>query len=924
MWLVFGALIGAIVGLLSLHEMWVLGGIAGALIGFAFSRRAKKPEYAGEIEDLRARVAALEHALRDLRSDRAPAAKELAAWPEEEPAPMPAAAAPVAEPEPLRESVRCEPAKPHPEPAPMPTLAGDATKLAEMVGIREPSRLWETLFGGNVLAKIGVVLLFLGLASGLKLAIDFGLFPPSVRLLIATVVAVGMIGFGFASMRAEAHRNFGLSLQGGGFAVLYLATYFALSWYRYLDPAAAFAIFAALGIGCMLAAVRFDGAALAILGISGAFAAPVLAFTGEGSHVMLFSYYAVLNLGVIGVNWFRMWRGLNVIGFFFTLVVAMTWASNRFDPEFFESTEAFLALFSLIFSATPFGYALGKGAKLEHWADAVLVSGTPIAAAVAQSWLIEQSGLGDAALAWSAVAAGAYYTALWWCLRAARADDRMRFAHGAIAVPFYTAAVPLAFGVQVTSAFWAIEGLALAWFGLENRGRLALGAGFALQAVAGLYFFAHIGELGRAIPVLNGIYVGALLIALCGAATAWMTYRRIGASTDGTARSWLSAELAGVLSGIACAWALLWWVGSNFAEIDRFAPGRHVSALRAAVFIASAWMLELSGAALGARGSRHAGIVFAAAAMFLGLFDGVFFRGHAPHPLHDGMIMALPAAAASLYLLLRRTERDRLELFAPAAHLFGLWALALLGVMEARWIARELAPAVDLWRLLAWGVVPGALAYAATLMGRHGVWPVAARPGVYLRIGSPVLLGCALAWAVIANFEHSGGGSDLPYIPVASFFDAAQILVILSVLAWMRAAAGSVDAELLWAGRAAASVQGFVWLSAMAMRLAHHWGGVPFSARELFHSGMAQGILSVTWTVMALALMISATRAGIRDRWFMGFALLGIVGAKFITVDVVSKGTVTWTLSLIGVGILILAASYFSPAPPKATGANSA
>ena len=45
----------------------------------------------------------------------------------------------------------------------------------------------------------------------------------------------------------------------------------------------------------------------------------------------------------------------------------------------------------------------------------------------------------------------------------ARGPEPSRFAHAAIAVTLYTLAVPLAFGAQVTSAFWAIEGLLLAW-----------------------------------------------------------------------------------------------------------------------------------------------------------------------------------------------------------------------------------------------------------------------------------------------------------------------------------------------------------------------------------------------------------------------------------------------------------------------------
>jgi uncharacterized membrane protein len=147
--------------------------------------------------------------------------------------------------------------------------------------------------------------------------------------------------------------------------------------------------------------------------------------------------------------------------------------------------------------------------------------------------------------------------------------------------------------------------------------------------------------------------------------------------------------------------------------------------------------------------------------------------------------------------------------------------------------------------------------------------------------------------------------------------------VLLTLLAWSESARGLVaNTKPLASGMFAALA--FIWLSAMAMRVAHHWGGVPFNAAAMLGSGMAQSILSLLWTALALTLMISATRRVIRNRWFAGFALLGVVGAKFILIDVVNKGTVTWTLSLIGVGLLILAASYFSPAPPRAASDSTA
>ena len=45
----------------------------------------------------------------------------------------------------------------------------------------------------------------------------------------------------------------------------------------------------------------------------------------------------------------------------------------------------------------------------------------------------------------------------------------------------------------MTSAFWAIEGLTLAWFGVARRRALPYAAGLLLQVAAGVYFLAENG-----------------------------------------------------------------------------------------------------------------------------------------------------------------------------------------------------------------------------------------------------------------------------------------------------------------------------------------------------------------------------------------------------------------------------------------------
>jgi uncharacterized membrane protein len=152
------------------------------------------------------------------------------------------------------------------------------------------SRLWHWLIRGNVLAKVGVVLLFFGVASGLRLAVQYGFMPISVRLALGAIAAIAMIWFGCNRVAKGMHEMFGHALQGGGFAILYLIVYFMLARYQMIGAAPAFLAFGSIGTVCVLMAARQNAQSLARLGISGAFLAPILASTGSGDYVVLFGY----------------------------------------------------------------------------------------------------------------------------------------------------------------------------------------------------------------------------------------------------------------------------------------------------------------------------------------------------------------------------------------------------------------------------------------------------------------------------------------------------------------------------------------------------------------------------------------------------------------------------------------------------------
>lgn len=903
MWFV-GALLGLVLGGLVLGDS---GFLVGALAGGFAAHFLKTRSVPTQQDELESRVAVLEedvrrlrHEVEHLRGGGAPAAMEdvvaepipAASVPQSAPAPAFAAL-----PEPALDTVAISPPAPQPQPD-RPEDEGRAQPI-EVPG-------WlSRLSAGNPLAKIGVVLLFFGVASGLKLAIEHGFFPLWLRLALVGVAGMGLITFGFRKAREATHRGFGLALQGGGFAVLYLTGYFMLARYGMLSEGPAFVLFAVLGVACVLLAARQDGPALAVLGISGAFLAPVLAGGRSDTPLPLFSYFALLNVFVLGVNWFKAWRSLNIAGFVLTLVIGMAWGVDHYRHSHYLVTQVFVVLFLAAYSAMPVATALLRAPGLSAWHEGILLFGVPLAGSGLQMPLVGDLEYG---LAWSALVGALWYFMLGGLLLRRRepANALLEQACLGIAGVLLTLAVPLAFGARLTSALWALEGSAVLWLGVRRGRPLVQAAGLGVQILAGAALLFGWDALVRRLPVANDAVLGALLLAAAGLFSARVL--------RGVAQPFIAAW-------VPLAWGLLWWFGGAVDEIQRFAPADLQAPIGLGFVTLTVLMLEGL-----ARGWRWGGLRAGAALLPAGLLVAVMLSVvRSGHPLAGWMAAALPIAIVVHGLLLRAHERVvelpadpgvavLLEDLVMFRHLSVWWLLVWLVPAELDWQVGRLAPGVELWSWLVW-TLPVSTALGLALIGAgRGWWPFRVAAARYVPVGvAPLVPGLAflLAWG---NLSLSGGGSGLPYLPLLSIFDLVQGIGFAAL--WR--AAGQLAPAWRGASRMAVMALVFLWLSALSGRIAHHFGGVPFELSALLASSLFQAVLTLFWTVTAIATMIHASRRHLREQWFAGFALLAVVGGKLLLFDASGRGTATWTLTLIGVALLVLAASYFAPLPPRA------
>lgn len=837
-----------------------LGALQGALFGYILT----------SVLEQRSRIRDLERALAHF-TEKAPAVLS--------PAPEP---------------VRATPTPPPPPAAPRPKAPEPPAPLAAPVEL-EPDlfeRAWNWakpyLTGPSLIVTVGVVVLFFGVAFLLKYAVERELLPIELRLATAALGGMALLVLGWRT-RTE-RPGFGLALQGGGVGILYLTVFAAFRLYTLVPAPAALGLLVLFVTLSAVLAVAQDSLALATLATVGGFLAPVLTSTGQGSHVALFSYYAVLNAGILATAWFRSYRLLNLLGFLFTFVISASWGYRYYRPEYFATTEPFLLVFFLLYAAISVVVALRHPSTRKAIVDGTLVFGVPLATAVLQSALVRDYEYG---MAWSALAFGAFYIALAVALLRYRPEVARDLGESFLGtgIVFATLAVPFAFENLVTSAFWALEGAAMVWVGARQRRLLPRLSGCALQILAALMFLVDPGPAGLQ-AVVNSRFAGGVVIAIAGLATALQFHRRLDRLRE-EERPLLEAFFA---------WGLGWWLLNGLHEVGAYAQTEDRVLGWALIFLS-----------------------FTAAA-------SIPLARRLAWPLLDkvslGLLPCLPFAALYAALTLEHPFQGVAAagwLVALAAHLMvlrtrvlgalwragGLWLVCLLTAWESSYLVHR-AVSGAAWGDVMWGVVPLATILTLISLARRMPWP-------YLTWGAAPVAAYLLLWVVASSFSSTWDPNPLPYLPVLSPIDLTALLAMVTLLLWLSQTASFLGENEISRSAARSAIAGaaFLWMHGVVFRTVHFGLGVPFEPEAMFDSVVVQTGIAVLWAMTGLASMVAGTKRSHRPLWATGAGLMGAVVLKLFLVDLSHTGTVARIVSFIGVGVLLLVVGYFSPVPPR-------
>jgi uncharacterized membrane protein len=152
---------------------------------------------------------------------------------------------------------------------------------------REQNPDMEKFVGENLISKIGVLILVLGISYFVKFAIDKNWINETARVGIGMLC--GTIVLGFAHKLRSNYKAFSSVLVAGAIAIFYFTIGIAFHQYHIFSQTVAFILMVVITAFSVFISVSYDRMELAILSLIGGFAVPFMLSTGQGNFQVLFT-----------------------------------------------------------------------------------------------------------------------------------------------------------------------------------------------------------------------------------------------------------------------------------------------------------------------------------------------------------------------------------------------------------------------------------------------------------------------------------------------------------------------------------------------------------------------------------------------------------------------------------------------------------
>lgn len=325
----------------------------------------------------------------------------------------------------------------------------------------------EKFIGENLINKIGVLILVLGISYFVKFAIDKNWINEPARVGIG--ILAGSLVLFIAHKLRQKYAPFSSVLVAGAIAIFYFTIAIAFHEYKLFGQQTAFAIMVVITAFSCLISISYNRMELAVLSLIGGFLVPFMISSGSGNYIVLFTYIAILDIGILALAYFKKWQLLQILAFLFTMLLFGGWVINDMQ----NSTPHYLGalifgfVFYLIFMITNIINNLRNNGSFSKIQLAMLTINNfvfyGIGMLVISDFKPYFAGLFTTFLA---ILNMGYSLLLY---KKFGLDKRGIYLLIGLSLTFITLAIPIQFSGNSITIFWAIEGVLLIWLAQKSQ-----------------------------------------------------------------------------------------------------------------------------------------------------------------------------------------------------------------------------------------------------------------------------------------------------------------------------------------------------------------------------------------------------------------------------------------------------------------------
>lgn len=329
----------------------------------------------------------------------------------------------------------------------------------------------EKFIGENLVSKIGIAILVIGIAFFVKYAIDKEWINEIARVGIG--VLCGGIVLGFAHRLRKNFKAFSSVLVAGGIAIFYFTIGIAFHQYHIFGQTTAFIIMLLITSFSVFISIIYDRQELAALSIIGGFATPFMLSTGEGNYQVLFTYLLILDCGMLVLAYLRKWNVINIMTYCFTWLLYSIWLQSKvmyIDNAPYKGAFIFATIFYVVFMLMNIINNIKERKPFKVLDLSLLISNTFLffgfGMQILKNYHPELQG------AFSVVLAGFNFMCSWLLYKKLKADIKLVYLMIGLTLTFVTLAAPIQLHGNYITLFWALEAVLLIW--LAQKSQIAL------------------------------------------------------------------------------------------------------------------------------------------------------------------------------------------------------------------------------------------------------------------------------------------------------------------------------------------------------------------------------------------------------------------------------------------------------------------